>query len=278
VRRHLLTIALILIFVVGLSVLLYPMVSDYFNSLSQSKVVAQYFKDLADLNEEDFAAILNAAHEYNQTLATNTTRFEPSDEQTAEYENLLNPTGNDLMGTLEIDKIHVRLPIYHGTTEGVLQIGVGHIEGTSLPVGGPGTHAALSGHRGLPSSTLLSDLDQMTVGDTFVLRVLNQVMTYQVDQILTVEPNDTSALAIETGKDYCTLVTCTPYGINTQRLLVRGRRIDNAAVETEASVYVPSEAERFGNITVAFFLFLPVLAILLTVRFIRHRKRAKRKV
>ena len=277
-RRHLLTIALILIFVVGLSVLLYPMVSDYFNSLSQSKVVAQYFKDLADLNEEDFAAILNAAHEYNQTLATNTTRFEPSDEQTAEYENLLNPTGNDLMGTLEIDKIHVRLPIYHGTTEGVLQIGVGHIEGTSLPVGGPGTHAALSGHRGLPSSTLLSDLDQMTVGDTFVLRVLNQVMTYQVDQILTVEPNDTSALAIETGKDYCTLVTCTPYGINTQRLLVRGRRIDNAAVETEASVYVPSEAERFGNITVAFFLFLPVLAILLTVRFIRHRKRAKRKV
>ena len=212
---------------IGLSVLLYPRVGKYVNARSQSRVVMQYFDDVAGAEDAETQALLNAARGYNDKLRNNPRRFEFTEEDRLEYEGLLK-TGSGAMGVLDIDRINVKLPIYHGTDEGVLQIGIGHLRGSSLPVGGPGTHAIITGHRGVPSSKLLSDLDQLNEGDIFLLYVLGEALTYRVDDIRTVEPDEVRALDIDTDMDYCTLVTCTPYGVNSHRLLVRGRRIENA--------------------------------------------------
>ncbi|MCL2031252.1 MAG: class C sortase, partial [Oscillospiraceae bacterium] len=204
---------------IGVCVLLYPAFSDYVNSKSQSRVVARYVDDIAGMDDSKKQAMLAAARDYNQRLLYSENRFRPADQDAAAYKQLLN-TGRGVMGILAIDKINVKLAIYHGTDEGNLQVGLGHMQGTSLPVGGPGTHACITGHRGLPSSTLLSDLDRLTEGDSFVIYVMGETLTYRVDQIQTVEPQEVQSLGIDPDMDYCTLVTCTPYGVNSHRLLV----------------------------------------------------------
>lgn len=227
-KKRLSTIFLILIFLTGLSLLLYPTVSDYWNSLHQTKAIAQYAEHVADLDDDTYEKLWADARRYNEDLLKKTILYEMTDEERERYESLLNVSGDGIIGSIDIPLIGCSLPIYHGTEESVLEIAVGHIENSSLPVGGAGSHCILSGHRALPSAKLFTDLDKLTEGDTFILRVLDETLTYEVDQIRIVEPREISALAIEEGKDYCTLVTCTPYGINTHRLLVRGHRIENA--------------------------------------------------
>lgn len=257
------TILLLLMFLAGVSLLLYPTFSDYWNSLHQSRAIAGYAEDVAKLDTAEYDELWQAAKDYNASLAARDTAFALSDEQKAQYEELLNLSGLGVMGYIEIPEIGCSLPIYHGTDESVLQIAVGHIEWSSLPTGGEGTHCVLSGHRGLPSAKLFTNLDKLREGDTFMLRVLDEVLTYEVDQILIVEPEQTGSLTITPGEDYCTLVTCTPYGINTHRLLVRGHRIENAQEATQ--IRVTADAMQVEPLLVAPFAALPLLAVLLVV-------------
>ena len=210
-------IVLVLIFLAGLSLLLYPTVSDYWNSLHASRAVSEYAEQVNALDQDRYKDLWKQAVDYNRTLLDRVNSFTLTEEQQEQYEELLNLSGTGIMGYIEIPNINVSLPIYHGTAESVLQIAVGHVDWTSLPVGGEGTHCVLSGHRGLPSAKLFTNLDKIVEGDTFSIRVLDEVLTYEVDQILIVEPTEVDTLQIEPGKDLCTLVTCTPYGINTHR-------------------------------------------------------------
>lgn len=260
-KNWIFTLLLLLIFLAGLSLLLYPTVSDYWNSFHQSRAIASYVDTVAELDDDAYQEIWEQAQAYNAALPRDDTRFVPGEEEIAYYDTLLNVSGNGIMGYLEIPSIEVTLPVYHGTDEEVLQVAVGHIEGSSLPVGGPGTHSVISGHRGLPSATLLTDLDQLEIGDVFMLHVLDETLTYEVDQIHIVEPDDVSYLAIEEGEDLCTLVTCTPYGINTHRLLVRGHRIETQA--EAVSISVSADAIQISPMMVAAALAVPVLLILL---------------
>ncbi|MBR6221128.1 MAG: class C sortase, partial [Clostridia bacterium] len=223
-RKHLSTIFLVLILLLGVAILLYPTVSDYWNSFHQSRAIATYIDQIESIDPASYDEEWLKARAYNDKLTTLPNRFMMSEADYAEYEGLLNLTGSGIMGYIEVPKINCTLPIYHGTDEAVLQIAVGHIEGSSLPIGEPGTHTVLSGHRGLPSAKLFTDLDQMEEGDLFVIRVLDRIMTYEVDQILIVLPEEMDSLAIDPEADLCTLVTCTPYGVNSHRLLVRGHR------------------------------------------------------
>ena len=265
------TILLSLTFLAGVSLLLYPTVSDYWNSLHASKAVADYSAEVSQLTQEQYDEIWDAAKAYNEALRDSGNNFNLTDKQKKQYESLLDVGGTGIMGYIEIPNINISLPIYHGTDDSVLQIAVGHLEWSSLPVGGAGTHCVLSGHRGLPSAKLFTNLDQLVEGDTFVLRVLDEVLTYQVDQILIVEPNDTEALQIEEGKDICTLVTCTPYGINTHRLLVRGHRIKNQA--QGETIRVTSDAIQIEPLIVAPVVALPILLILLIVLLVSGNKK-----
>lgn len=265
------TLVLLLIFLVGLSLLLYPTVSDYWNSLHQSRAIASYAEQVGTLDNDTYDQLLAQARAYNATLPGKTDRFRLSDEELAAYNATLNVPGTNVIGYIQIDKINVYLPIYHGTDEATLQVGVGHIEGSSLPVGGADTHCVLSGHRGLPSAKLFTDLDQLAEGDTFVLYVLDETLTYQVDQIRIVEPQELSDLAIEEGQDYCTLVTCTPYGINTHRLLVRGHRVANAE-ETASDVRVSADAMQIDTTAVAPLVAVPLLLLLLLGMLFKTRK------
>ncbi|MBQ2899274.1 MAG: class C sortase [Oscillospiraceae bacterium] len=253
-------ILLILILIAGLSLLLYPSFSNYWNSFTQSQVIVDYTQQIKDLDSEKYDRIISEAEEYNRTLVSRSNHFLLSDEQKAEYNELLDISGVGIMGYIEIPSINCTLPVYHGTEDSVLQIAVGHLDWTSLPVGGESTHCVLSGHRGLPSAKLFTDLDKVTVGDTFVLRILDEVLTYEVDQILIVEPHETDELLIVEGKDYCTLVTCTPYAINTHRILVRGERIENAA--EAKNIRIVSEAARIEPLIIAPVVAAPILLIL----------------
>ena len=255
------TVILILVFFLGLSLVLYPSVSDYWNSLHQSRAIATYAEEVSNLNTDRYEQLWAEAVDYNRTLRDRDNAFLLSETQKAAYDSLLNVGGNGVMGYIEIPTIGVSLPIYHGTDEGVLQIAVGHIEWTSLPVGGESSHCVISGHRGLPSAKLFTNLDKLVVGDTFLFRVLDETLTYEVDQILIVEPQEVSALAIREGEDLCTLVTCTPYGINTHRLLVRGHRVENA--ETARTIRVTADAMQVEPMIVAPMVAAPILAVLL---------------
>lgn len=219
------TIFLIVLFLTGLVILLYPSISNWLHVTEQLETIDKYLKAVGEMTEDDYDIIWSDAEDYNKHLANQANRYSLSAEEHARYMSLLNISGNGVMGYLEIPKINLKIPIYHGTEETVLQVAIGHIAGSSLPVGGESTHCVLSGHRGLPSAKLFTDLDRLQVGDAFLLNVLHKTLTYEVDQILVVEPEDVSELEIVAGKDYCTLMTCTPYGINTHRLLVRGHRI-----------------------------------------------------
>ena len=276
-RKHLSTIILVIVLILGVMILLYPTVSDYWNSFHQSRAIASYLEEIENIDPVNYEREWARAEHYNEALLSKPNRFVLSDEDYAEYETLLNLTGSGIMGYIEIPKINCSLPVYHGTDEAVLQIAVGHIEGTSLPTGGPGTHTVLSGHRGLPSARLFTDLDQMEEGDLFVIRVMDRVMTYMVDQVLIVLPEEMDGLAIDPDEDYCTLVTCTPYGINSHRLLVRGRRTDN--VEMEQIIKVVSDATQIKPILVAPVLAAPMLLVLLVWMMISTgRKQRRRKI
>lgn len=266
------TVFLVLILLVGLSLLLYPSVSDYWNSFHQSKAIATYAERVASLDEDQYAEIWDAAADYNASLLDRTNSYLLSDAQEETYQQLLNVSGTGVMGYIEIPSIDCTLPIYHGTDEGVLQTAVGHLEWTSLPVGGESTHCVLSGHRGLPSAKLFTNLDKLVVGDVFMLRVLDEVLTYEVDQILIVEPQEIAELQIVEGQDYCTLVTCTPYGINTHRLLVRGHRIDN--IPEAKVVHVTADAVQIEPMIVAPIVAIPMLLVLFVALMIpKHKKR-----
>ena len=267
------TILLVLILLVGLSLLLYPSVSDYWNSLHQTKAIATYAEDVANLNQNQYGEIWAAAERYNASLADRDNAYLLSDAQKEEYERLLNVSGLGIMGYIEIPSIDCSLPVYHGTEESALQIAVGHLEWSSLPVGGRSTHCVLSGHRGLPSAKLFTNLDKLQMGDVFLLRVLDEVLTYEVDQILIVEPQETGALQIEEGQDYCTLVTCTPYGINTHRLLVRGHRIDN--IEAAKTVRVTADAIQIEPLLVAPVVAIPILLLLLILLLLPRQPQRK---
>lgn len=260
-KKNLVNILLLLIFLIGLSLLLYPSFSDWWNSLHQSRAIASYAESVANMDEDKYREIWENAWSYNQSLLTRTNGFLLSEEQKTQYKQLLNVGGNGVMGYIEIPAIQVALPIYHGTAESVLQIAVGHLEWTSLPVGGESAHCAVSGHRGLPSARLFTDLDKLVVGDVFIFRILDEILTYEVDQILIVEPHETDNLLIQEEKDLCTLVTCTPYGINSHRLLVRGHRVENA--EEAKVIRVTADAIQIEPIIIAPLLAMPILLVLL---------------
>lgn len=255
------TVFLVLILLVGLSLLLYPSVSDYWNSLHQSRTIATYAEEVANLDTDEYLELWDAAAEFNASITKRDNIFLLTESERDHYEELLNLSGNGIMGYIEIPSIDCTLPIYHGTDEGVLQIAVGHLDWTSLPIGGESTHCVLSGHRGLPSAKLFTNLDKLVVGDVFMLRILDEVLTYEVDQILIVEPNDMDALQMVPGQDLCTLVTCTPYGINSHRLLVRGHRIDN--IPEAKIVHVTADAIQIEPMIVAPIVAIPMLLMLL---------------
>lgn len=268
-KSNISTIVLIAILLVGLSLLLYPTVSDYWNSFRQSKAIADYAETVAELDEDEYNKILTAAYDYNRKLSKNGGAIGQAEK--AEYESLLNISGQGIMGYIEIPEINCSLPIYHGTEDSVLQIAIGHIDWSSLPVGGEGSHCVLSGHRGLPSAKLFSNLDKLQNGDTFMIRVLDEVLTYEVDQILIVEPQEIDSLKTVAGKDYCTLVTCTPYGVNTHRLLVRGHRVENA--EQAAQIRVTADANRIEPLIVAPFAAIPLLLVLLVILILPKKRK-----
>ncbi len=267
------TAILIAALLAGALLLLYPTVSDYWNSFHQSRAIASYAEQVADLDDTTYDQIWADARAYNETLDNSTSRFVMTEGQKKIYEALLNIADNGVMGYIEIPKIKCNLPIYHGTDEAVLQIAIGHVQGSSLPAGGESTHCVLSGHRGLPSAKLFSDLDQLTEGDVFLLRVLDETLTYEVDQIRTVLPDELDDLAIEEGKEYCTLVTCTPYGINSHRLLVRGHRVENQA--SASTIRVTADAMQIEPLLIAPLVAVPMLLVLLVMVLIPHRTKKK---
>lgn len=275
-RKNLSTNILILIFLVGLSVMLYPTVSDAVNRKHQSRAVAGYTEEVEQLSDADYQTYFDAADAYNRQLNTTPNAFYKPD-LVSGYAQTLDISGTGIMGYITIPKISVELPIYHGTDEGVLQVAAGHLEGSSLPVGGAGTHAVISAHRGLPSAKLFTNLDELEVGDRFTITVLNRVLTYEVDQISIVLPTEIDQLLPTEGMDYVTLMTCTPYGINTHRLLVRGKRVETT--ESQKHVRLSADAFRIEPIIVAPILAIPMLlAALAGVLAAPHlRKRSKRR-
>lgn len=267
---------LVLIFIIGLSVVLYPTVSDYWNSRTQSRAIASYSETVAAMDEEDYNEVFAAAENYNQALGQVKMPFVNFD-QVEGYEELLDVSGTGIMGYVTIEKIRVELPIYHGTEDSVLQIAAGHLQGSSLPVGGKGTHSVISAHRGLPSAKLFTDLGELEEGDTFTVTVLNRKLTYRVNQIRIVEPQEIQELEIDPEQDYCTLMTCTPYGINSHRLLVRGIRI----ASDDAGEYIPAEAYQVNTTSVAIgimvILLLLSLIVLAAIQQYRVRRRTGRR-
>lgn len=263
------TIILLVILLVGLSVMLYPIISDWWNSRTQSRAIETYNKKVSEMNKEDFEDIFRKAEEYNDRLCSLSAPFKDYNNVSG-YENILDITGTGIMGYVTIPVIGVDLPIYHGTSAEVLNIAVGHLQGSTLPVGGTDTHAVISAHRGLPSAKLFSDLDDLTEGDTFTITVLNEVFTYEVDKILIVKPEDIDDLAVIPGGDYVTLMTCTPYGINSHRLLVRGKRTDTVY---SSVTKVTADAVQLDPMTVFPLIAAPLLLALIIFWIFGGRKK-----
>ena len=271
IKQNLLTVVMTAGMLVGIFLLLYPSVANYWNSFHQSRAIASYTETVSNMSRDDYKRILDSAREYNKGITETGIRWVFTDADREAYEKELDIGGNGIMGYVSIPKFHVKAPIYHGTDEAILQTAIGHIENSSLPVGGKGTHSMISGHRGLPSARLFTDIDKMKEGDTWTITVLNETITYECDQIRIVLPEDLSDLKIEEDKDLCTLITCTPYGINTHRLLVRGHRVPNA----NGSADVTADAIQIEPIYIAPFLAGPILLILLIILLVSTR-RAKR--
>ena len=264
-------ILLVLILFAGVCIMLYPAISQYWNSKTQSRIVENYENVISSLSEEDFKKFFEEATAYNKAL------FELDDplydyQKISGYNDILNVSNVGIMGYITIEKLGVELPVYHGTSSDVLNIACGHLEGTSLPVGGQNSHCVLSAHRGLPRAKLFTDLDKMECGDTFTITVLNKTITYQVDQIKIVNPDEVRNLTIEEGQDRCTLLTCTPYGVNTHRLLVRGTRIENA----KPMIYVTSDAYKIDSIVATPIVAAPILLILLIYLLVKYRHKGSK--
>lgn len=278
-RSWITTVILLLILLFGLSLLLYPTISNQWNKRRSSHAIAVYEQVMQDTGEEARAQMLQEADDYNRALASVGLRWELNEEQRATYNQMIGEIGDGMFGYIEIERISCRLPVYHGTSESVLQTGIGHIEGSSLPVGGESSHCLLSGHTGLPSARLFTDLPDLEIGDRFILYTLDRIMTYEVDRINIVLPYELDLLRIEPGEDLCTLITCTPYGINSHRLLVRGHRVENDA-KSEV-VRVSGNAVKIDPLLVACVTAAPVLLVTFTVLLIsdsrKSRKRRKRK-
>ena len=272
-KRHGTTIILLIVLIAGLSLLLYPSFSDWWNSMHQSRAVASYVEQVANIDDEQYAHLWEAVWNYNESLVDRPNTYALDEAQKAEYDQILDIGGLGIMGYIEVPAIGVTLPIYHGTDEAVLQIAVGHLEWTSLPVGGESSHCVVSGHRGLPSAKLFTDLDKLVVGDVIIFRVLDEILTYEVDQILIVEPHETEALLIQQGQDLCTLITCTPYGVNSHRLLVRGHRVEN--LEEAQTIRVTADAMQIEPVIVAPIVAIPMLLVLLIGVLIPKPKRRR---
>ena len=268
------TALLVLIFFAGLSLLIYPTFSDYWNSLRQSRLVAEYMGTVTSLAEKQKQGFFEEANAYNEELAKLPMHFSLTGAEMIRYENTLNVSGTGVMGYLEVPKINVSLPIYHSTDKVILEFAIGHLPGTSLPVGGPSTHAVLTGHTGLPSARLLSDLEDLDIGDVFYIQIMTETLTYEVDQIRKVLPEVTKDLEITKGEDYCTLVTCTPYGVNSHRLLVRGHRIETAK---EATLRFAADAIMIDPLIVVPVLAAPILLIIFILVMIQPDWGKKRK-
>ena len=273
-RRHKTVIFLTLGFLVGISMLLYPAFSNYWNTKTSSRAIVDYESVLEHLKPEDYSAMFQAAYDYNRALYETDYPLMDYEEIPGYYDTLKLP-GSSIIGYVKIDKIGVELPIYHGTSDEVLNVGVGHLEGTSLPVGGENTHSVMSAHRGLPSAKLFTDLDRLEPGDTFQITVLDQVLTYQVDQVKVITPTEVEDLLIAEGKDYCTLFTCTPYGINTHRLLVRGIRIET--IVEKPIIYVANEAFRIEPLLVTPAVAAPMLLVFFIHLMVKYREPPKKK-
>lgn len=253
------TIIILAVILVGAGIIAYPTFSDWWNSYHQTRAIASYVSAVENAEPQKIAEMLDEAHRYNEELLHKANRYAMSDDEQAEYQRVLDLTGTGIMGYVQIAKIGINYPIYHGTEERVIQMAIGHIEGSSLPVGGTTTHAAISGHRGLPRAKLFSDLDKLVEGDTFTITVLNETLTYEIDQIRIVLPEDMSELNFVQGMDYVTLITCTPYGINSHRMLVRGHRVTNLA----GTLSVPAEAVQIPNYVAVPAVAVPMLFIYL---------------
>ena len=265
-KRNKIGILLVLMLFVGVCGLLYPAVSQYWNSKTQTRAVENYQDILDSLKKEDYSLFFQEAEEYNEALAALESPLLDYRQLTG-YDDILNINGNGIMGYLTITKLGVELPLYHGISAEVLNIACGHLEGSSLPVGGESTHCVLSAHRGLPHAKLFTELDKMELGDTFLLTVLDRTLTYQVDQIKVVRPDEIDDVQIVAGEDLCTLLTCTPYGINSHRLLVRGTRIENAP----PVLYITSNAYRIDSLVATPLVAAPILLVLLIVLMVKYR-------
>lgn len=261
---------LILILIIGMSLLLYPTVANWWNNFHQSRAISSYDKEVANIDDDKYDEIWQAAKEYNEKIASNPNDFVLKEDAKKTYESLLNIGGKGIMGYVEIPKIDVELPIYHGTSESAIQVAVGHIEWSSLPVGGASSHCVISSHRGLPSARLFTDIDQLVEGDVFFLHILDETLAYQVDQILIVEPKEVDDLQIEEGKDMVTLVTCTPYGVNTHRLLVRGQRVED--LSTLEGLRVSADAVQIEPLLIAPIVAIPMLLILLIILLLPKKR------
>ena len=272
-KRHGTPIILLIVLIAGLSLLLYPSFSDWWNSMHQSRAVASYVEQVANIDEEQYAHLWEAAWNYNESLLDRPNTYTLNEEQKADYNRILDIGGLGIMGYIEVPSVGITLPIYHGTDEAILQIAVGHLEWTSLPVGGESSHCVVSGHRGLPSAKLFTDLDKLVVGDVFIFRVLDEILTYEVDQILIVEPHETDSLLIQKGQDLCTLITCTPYGVNSHRLLVRGHRVENQ--EEAQAIRITADAMQIEPTIVAPILAIPMLLVLLIILLFPKPKRRR---
>ena len=259
IRKNIVNVILFGIMFAGFVLIGYPTFANWWNSFHQTQNVSSYVSQVAAMNHEEYDAMLREAEDYNAEVAKIGNVWNLSDERIAVYNSLLNINDTGVMGYIDIPSIHITLPIYHGTDEDVLQVAIGHLAGTSLPVGGESSHCIVSGHRGLPSARLFTDIDKLSVGDTWTLNILDQTLTYEVDQVRVVKPSNLKNLQIEPGKDYCTLVTCTPYGVNTHRLLVRGHRIE---IKDESVLRVVSDAAQIQPMLMAVFVAIPLLILL----------------
>ncbi len=269
-KQRITTIVVVLVLLVGVGLMAYPTVSDWWNSFHQSRAIANYVEAVNELSPEEKERIWNDAVEYNAALLKRPQTFRLDGQEREEYEAQLNVESNGVMSYLEIPSLNVSLPVYHGMDESVLQVAIGHIEGSSLPVGGTSTHCVVSGHRGLPSAKLLTDLDKMVEGDLFMFHTLGETLTYEVDQIRIVLPEEIDQTLIQPGKDLATLVTCTPYGINSHRILVRGHRVPTVTADT-----VTADADQISPLVVAASVGIPVMfAILAAALFITRKKKA----
>lgn len=271
-KKGLSIVIFIIALLIGLSLLLYPTISEYWNKQHQTRSITNYSKEVSDLDKTAYKKMWSEAEEYNRNILKRTNPVVQTTEEAEKYYKILNIQGTGLMGYIEIPCIDCTVAIYHGTSDDTLQLGIGHVEWSSLPVGGESTHCVLSGHRGLPSALLFTNLDKLVVGDTFMLHTLDETLTYEVDQILTVDPGDISNLMIEEGEDLCTLVTCTPYGVNTHRLLVRGHRIDTKEVR---NITIAADAIQVEPVVVAVIIGIPLLIIVI-ICLIKLDKRKRR--